>query len=89
MGAVAILGVDHVIPSSCVFVHVLFASTWFLAFPCPACESEWFGTRDGEYWRSALGLVLSQKVCNHCGLPKFMDPAGWDVAEVVVPDDAG
>lgn len=83
LGATFLLGGGTalvIVISVAVFVHVLVAGISFASFPCPACDEEWFGV-EAEAWVTSLGILLSvagQKICNNCGLPKFMDPAEWN-----------
>lgn len=60
------------------FLHVVFGSIWLGSFLCPACEHEWFGGERGDNiprgFLSMLVARVTQKMCGHCGLPKFMSP---------------
>lgn len=66
-------------------VIVLLTGSWFATVPCPACGHEWFGANEGASLEDIyrLGLMgnwvglAARKLCGHCGLPKFMAPAGW------------
>ena len=73
---------------------IFFVAIWYTSFPCPACQNEWFGERVPADESADLRTILSsghssnllhallrlcaQKLCCHCGLPKFMDPSGWN-----------
>jgi sugar phosphate permease len=79
-----VIGLAHVANASSVVMLMLCAIVGFevfisglllSVFACPACKHDWFGTREPRYGQLAILLELaSQKVCNNCGLPKFMEP---------------
>jgi hypothetical protein len=94
--SLVVVSVAGLTPSAAVALYLAtgfqvgFAALWFSVFPCPACKHEWFGSR-GEQARGrlfgTLVLMATQKLCCNCGLPKFMDPSGWDETTASLPDE--
>jgi len=89
---VGALHIAHVgaLPLLCSYIicgmHLLLSVGVLKSFPCPACEEFWFRwphiTRADPSLLGLLWHYWTHKQCSHCGLPKFMNPEGWDKTEL-------